>query len=131
MMKLTRTSYEESGIYGILSQDDGSQIAVTLEHAYQQDDGSFAPKTPSGIYQCVLGQHELASMTAPFQTYEITNVPGHSNILIHMGNYNADSEGCVLVGANRVDNMITNSRVTFASFMESMAGIDSFQLEIV
>lgn len=32
----------------------------------------------------------------------LVNVPGRSEILIHWGNYWADSKGCLLVGANEI-----------------------------
>lgn len=129
-MKLTRNEFQVNGIFGTLTQDDGTQIAVTLEHAYLQPDGSYAPKTPAGQYICVKGLHTLEHHPVPFDAFEITNVPGHSDILIHIGNYNADSEGCVLIGEERSGDMITNSKITFLNFMNAMSTTDSFTLTI-
>lgn len=129
-MILIRTSHEESGIYGELLNDLGQQIAVTLEHAYLNSDGSYSSKIPDGDYICILGQHQLEGMTHSFQAYELQNVLGHSNILIHMGNYNKDSDGCILLGEEHSGDMITNSVKTFNEFMESMSGKDSFDLQV-
>jgi hypothetical protein len=99
---------------------------VTLQHAYDNN----LPKLPSGVYTCVRGTHQLLH-GGPFETFEITGVPGHDKILIHPGNAESDSEGCVLVGASRVSNMITNSRITFEKFLALQDGCDSFQLTVV
>lgn len=130
---LTRLSYEMSGIYGLLvRQDTDQQVAVTLEHAYPEGNGpiTYAPKIPEGIYVCQRGMHQLAGMISPFECFEITNVPGHSDILLHVGNTNDDSSGCVLLGGSRMATMIVQSRVTFDRFMVLLSGVDTFNLVV-
>jgi Family of unknown function (DUF5675) len=128
-MLLTRTSFEQSGIYGLLTSEDGSFSCVTLEHAFLQPDGSYAPITNPGAYTCILGEFTLVDYP-PGQYYQITGVIGHTHVLIHFGNYNANSDGCVLVGQSRVGDMVTNSDKTFKSFMAYMNGVNSFTLTI-
>lgn len=120
-MKLRRNTFEESGIYGTLSNLDSFDCA-TLEHSYDDSHGNFEPKIPNGTYICKRSMHELDGMVDKFETFQVMDVPGHNNILIHWGNYNKDSEGCILVGETRSGNMIINSRETFAKFMELMGG---------
>jgi hypothetical protein len=138
-MKLTlkRNQYRSDGIYGELLDDRGSHLWVTLEHAYQVSDTPrlFQPKVLGGSYDCVRGEHRLASMENPFITFEITGVEGHTDILFHMGNYNEDSHGCVLLGrqiGNRMNGgkMITDSKRSFEAFMTMLDGLDSFTLEV-
>lgn len=130
-LKLVRSEFGEDGIFGQLFRtDNNSQIAFTLEHAYQQPDGTWKPKLPDGTYVCVRGMHQLASMKTPFETFEITNVPGHTNILIHVGNFDKDSEGCVLIGLHRDTTMILNSKMAFGSFMELENGVNQFMLTV-
>lgn len=128
-MNLIRNSFEESGIFGTLTDDQGNSYA-TLEHAYLQPDGSYAPKTPPGTYTCQKGMHTLEHHPIPFEAFEITNVPEHSNILIHIGNYNKDSEGCVLIGSEKSGDMIINSKISFQQFMNLLKNSDSFTLTI-
>lgn len=43
----------------------------------------------------------------------LLNVKGFEGILIHAGNTDKDSSGCLLVGQNRVKGQVVNSRETF------------------
>lgn len=129
-LTLSRKQYRQDGIFGELRNHNGELVAVTCEHAYQQDDGTWAPKLPAGAtYTCQRGQHELHS--GSIETFEITGVPGHTGVLIHPGNTEDASEGCVLVGEARVGNAITNSRAAFAKFMALEDGLDQFSLTVV
>jgi hypothetical protein len=129
-LTLKRNAFKSAGIFGTLTDESGTQVAVTLEHAYEQTDGTYAPKLPRGVYTCQRGEHQLLGMSVPFTTFEITNVPGHTNILLHKGNFNRDSEGCVLVGTEANDTMILNSGVAFDKLMALQAGIYNFQLTV-
>jgi Family of unknown function (DUF5675) len=139
-MKLTRTAYRSDGIFGRIYNDHGVPLAYTLEHAYQQEDGNFLPKVAEGTYNCILGSHELEGMTHPFQAYMLENVPPFmglpvTNILIHMGNFDRDSNGCIVLGrtiATQMDGslMVTNSVNTFEDFMNGLSGVSSFTLEV-
>lgn len=124
-LTLRRQSFTDQGVFGLLLNDQGDTIAVTLEHAYDR-----APKVPPGEYKCVRGLHRLEGMKEPFETFEVTGVPGHSNILLHVGNYQRDSHGCILVGTEILGEMITQSRVAFEKFMELQKGVDQFTLTV-
>ena len=56
------------------------------------------------------------------------NVPGCSNIEIHRGNTESDSEGCVLVGLARSGDTIIYSEKAFDALMSYLDGIDNFAL---
>ena len=43
----------------------------------------------------------------------LENVPGFTGVLIHAGNTAEDTEGCILVGRNRVKGKVLDSRETF------------------
>lgn len=135
-MKLVRNQLRSDGVFGELFDDKGVLLAYTLEHSYQQPDKSWLSKLPDGQYICVRGPHRLHGMTQDFETFEITGVKGHSNILFHMGNFNKDSEGCVLLG-NAVltqkngSEMVVNSKVTFNKFMAGLLGVKEFMLTVV
>lgn len=122
-LTLKRTAYNSWGITGVLIDSDGIQIAVTLEHAYASPDGSYLPKLNFGTHKCVLGPHQLKS--GPIrQLYEILDVPGHKGVLFHNGDYNQDSEGCVLLGDALGDKMILASVDALTRFMSIQGGKD-------
>jgi len=132
-LTLKRTDNREDGIFGVLTEtDSGKQVAVTLEHSYDSGlgNGSYAPKVPPGIYKCARGMHKLHNMRQPFETFEVMGVKGHKGILFHVGNWNNDSEGCILVGHGYGGDprMISQSRMTFSKFMALQHGINEFTL---
>ena len=129
-LKLIRKEFQEQGIFGEIHDENDNLVCVTLEHAYQQPDGSWAPKIPIGTFTCQRGPHRLHGMTEDFITFEITGIDGHSNLLFHWGNYNRDSEGCCLVGQALGPNMITASRAAFAAFIKLQDGLDTFQVAV-
>lgn len=133
---LTRTISEADGIFGEL-RNSSEIIAYTLEHAY--DDGlgrgSFSAKIPDGVYICKRSMHRLHGMTHDFETFQVMDVPNHSNILIHWGNFNADSDGCILLGSAlapyKSGHMITNSKAEFAEFMRVQKNVTEFKLTVM
>ncbi len=136
-MTLERTDFEADGILGILLDDKDFFVAHTLEHAYGTGagDGSYTPKVPVGTYTCKRSPHRLHGMSVTFETFQLMDVPNHSNILLHWGNFNKDSDGCILLGQEvttgpKGEHMITNSRATFVKFMDLQDGVDTFTLTV-
>jgi hypothetical protein len=60
---------------------------------------------PTGIYKVILNFSPAKKRMLP----RILNVPGFSGILIHRGNTQNDSSGCILVGENKVKGKVINS----------------------
>jgi hypothetical protein len=123
-LHLTRKQYRDDGIFGEIDCD--KIYFFTLEHSYDK-----MPKIPQGVYRCT----RWDSPKFGYQTFMLNDVPGHDHILIHIGNYNHDSEGCILIGLGlgRTKNngvMITSSKQAFQKFMELQEGVDEFTLTI-
>lgn len=119
-LKLIRKQSSSDGIFSELRNFSDRLIAVTLEHAYWIND-KWLPKIPHGEYVCIRGLHRLERMKHDFTTFEITGVPNHTNLLFHVGNYNFDSDGCVLLGEEiegpKSHYWIKNSQAAFQKFM--------------
>jgi hypothetical protein len=133
---LKRNECLESGIFGEFQTDDGHHLCVTLEHAYK-DGETFIPKVAPGTYKCV--RHPPNRL--PYETFMLENVPEFqgepvSGILIHCGNFNKDSIGCILLGHEIMDQangeeMITESKNTFFDFMDLQKDEPFFHLTII
>ena len=127
--KLIRQYLREDGIFSdFYFEGDTNPFMVTLEHSY---DGQ--PKIQPGTYKCVRGQHELHC--GPIESFEVTGVEGHQGLLCcHPGNYNKDSEGCVLSGTEiettRSEWYITESKSKYQAFMKRLEGVDEFDLVV-
>lgn len=128
-MLLKRAEFLSTGIFGILTLDDGSQL-LTLEHAFpQQADGlagakTWAPIVQPGTYQCV----RRKSPHFGYDVFMLEGVAGHSFVEIHRGNSEANSEGCILLGTVRSGDDILESKIAFDHFMNTLNGINIFQL---
>jgi hypothetical protein len=65
--------------------------------------------TPQGRYQVLPKESPHFGCIMP----HIVDVPGYSDILIHVGNKIADTEGCLLVGNVDLDGSIGKSKLAF------------------
>jgi hypothetical protein len=138
-LTLKREENRADGIFSTCTDADGNTVAHCLEHSYDDGNGGWMPKLANGTYTCQRGPHRLHGMTADFITFEITNVPDFqgasvTGILYHWGNYNADSEGCVLVGEGIAQStkgqMVTASKVAWQALMDLQVGLDTFQVTV-
>lgn len=137
-LTLTRLKKGADGVFGELEDADGEFVASTLERAYAVPNTfptEWGPKIPPGEYVCVRGIHQLAN-GKPFETFEILGVAGHTGLLFHQGNFDSDSQGCILLGMQiaNIDSqtkMVTQSQAAFAKFRALEASINSFILTVV
>ena len=76
---------------------------------------------------------ELYRTKGGYETFEVTNVPGRSRILFHVGNTAKDVQGCIALGRAVPGDpfVVVNSRATFKEFMSKLEGIETFQLTIL
>jgi len=127
LFTLVRVAVLPPGAFGVLLYGP-TPFAVTLERTYTVD-SSDTVKIPPGRYEC----KRTVYIKHGYQTYEVF-VPGHSRILLHKGNVEEDSEGCILVaesyGELRGQPAILDSRGGFSEFMSLAGGRDRFILAV-
>lgn len=139
---LTRIAFRSDGVFSQIDSGDAFSC-VTLEHAWaiqHTDEGGipvltdWEPAVPPGVYLCQRGIHTVGGIT--MERFEVTGVPGHTGILLHRGNKNADSKGCLLLGEKiqmQPDNSwwVIESESAFDRFMAFQAGVKEFRLSVL
>lgn len=102
MIEATLDRFEDDGkqTLGVLTIGTGNQVLYmckTLELPWRDNANSISC-VPAGTYKV----KKYSSETYP-GVYELQDVPGRSKILIHWGNYNRNTQGCILVGSEHKD----------------------------
>lgn len=75
---------------------------------------------PSGKYCVFLTPSPKFGRVLPL----VYDVPGFSGIRIHAGNTERDTQGCILVGENKIVGRVINSRNTLDMLMKVLDGQD-------
>lgn len=71
---------------------------------------------PTGIYKVIVGPSPKFKRNLP----RLIDVPGFDGILIHRGNTNKDTAGCILVGKNRVVGKVIDSTLHELLLVETL-----------
>lgn len=104
---LQRLVYTDKSTIGEL-YFQGDRICYTLEPTSRRaGKGPFS--IPSGSY----GLRMEYSPKFKYFTPHLLEVPGRSYIMIHPGNFPEDTEGCILVGKSKGEDMVKESRMTY------------------
>lgn len=126
------------GTFGMLMHPNAGGIfvpvAVTLEPVYGHTVLGREPKMKDGVHYCdrtVFHKHG-------YETYEV-HIVGHTRILFHIGNYQHDTEGCILVAETFTDfnpapgiqeAVVGDSAKGFNEFMKLAGDVPSFFLDV-
>ena len=120
--RIVRLEDSDQGAIGVLLIDK-EIFCFTLEPD-RNDRGRL--HIPQGCYHC-----QRFSGTKWKDTFEIL-VPGHTAVLFHAGNTEADTLGCVLLGATvgklKGQRAVLNSGDTFKRFLEVTKDVKEFPL---
>ncbi len=100
---LTRYSSTDEDTLGHLKADD-KLIAYTLEDEFRTIKVFAATRIPAGSYKLKLREHGgfYTRYTKRWSWHkgmiELVGVPNFTDVLIHLGNSDDDTAGCILVG---------------------------------
>ncbi len=109
-LTLIRDRYTKKSTTGQLSVN-GVWECFTLEDRIRPARIKIRRETciPAGRYQVKVVWSSKRNREVPL----LLDVPNFTGILIHPGNTDIDTEGCILVGQARIDDMISKSRVAY------------------
>jgi len=122
--RIVRLEHTSGGALGVMLISE-MIFCFTLEPDKDEQGKLYIPQ---GIFNCIRfhGQKWL-------NTFEII-VPGHTAVLFHAGNTEADTQGCILLGATtgklKGKRAVLNSGNTFQDFLTKTANIREFPLFI-
>jgi hypothetical protein len=117
-LEVVRFSSEEDSTNGLLFDiTDGQRkfLSYTLEDEYRKEKIMAETRVPAGTYSITLrteggfNQKYDERFGTDFNKGKlwVRNVPGFEYILIHIGNTDEDTAGCLLVGDTQNNNQIT------------------------
>lgn len=118
---LLRIATSDAGTIGDLAVDDFRCVTLELPWKNNKPDISCIPANEYICRWTLRPKHGWV--------YQVTNVPNRADILLHCGNFEKDTEGCILLGSVKDGDAIDNSSATVIAFNKLMAG-DAFKLSI-
>lgn len=137
LYRLIRFKQNNLATLGNFTDSNGKIICATLEPPWKwnfrdnkKTKNNEASCIPAGKYLC------RKFSGKKFQdVWEITGVPGRDAILIHAGNYPAETHGCILVGNKHLEYnaipLVNDSRNTLNKLREFLPDIFWLNIECV
>jgi hypothetical protein len=122
---LKRRWFSEKSTIGELFVD-GQPECFTLEDRTRKDPAPATPHNeakvwgataiPPGTYRVIVSMSPRFKRLLP----RLLDVPGFDGVLIHPGNTDKDTHGCILVGTEQGVDFIGNSRLAFNALYEKI-----------
>lgn len=124
-IKVSRVQRDEDVTIGVLTIDGSDFSCFTLEDPVREQAGrpvaewKIAGETaiPAGTYEVRITYSPRFNTPLPL----LLAVPGFEGVRIHAGNFARDTEGCLLVGLQRAEKSIVQSRAALAELMPKIA----------
>ena len=140
-LHLVRTEESPDGIFGTL--------AVPFHGILYTCEDDRVEGVPGTGYAIPAGSYSLRRTIyhkGGYETFEVCDVPNRSRILIHPGNTEDDTRGCILLGTRRgwlmvpdedapgnppvEKRAVVDSQIAFHKFMDWMGPFDHATLEV-
>lgn len=124
LLELKRFLSDKDSTIGIITIED-KFVVWSCEDEHREVKFMHETRIPEGHYLIDLrkegGHHDRYSKDKDFKSFhkgmlELQDVPGFKHILIHVGNTEKDTSGCILVGTtvNPSNLTIGNSRIGYS-----------------
>jgi len=128
-IKVTRFTSTNDATLSIVSIDRKFEC-FGLEDEYRETKVASETRIPDGLYEVRLkpfgGFHRKYKQRFSFHegVLHVQNVPGFEDILIHIGNTERDTAGCLLVGKGATSNgplLITSSKIAYVELYQKVS----------
>jgi hypothetical protein len=106
---------------------DGKFFCFTVEDEIREKKVMHETAIPYGKYK--LGWHNSPRFKQKLP--HVLDVPGFSYILIHAGNTEKDTSGCLIIGMGRTENGVSQSRIALAALLKKLEGQKEVTIEYV
>jgi hypothetical protein len=127
LLELVRLGSSGRGTFGAL-RHGLVPFVLTLERPWANNEQNVSC-IPSGRYICRRVRSPKFG-----NTFEVTNVPGRTDVLFHSGNTIEDTRGCILIGeefSGTFDRpMLVSSQRGFSEFLKYLENTTQFDLII-
>lgn len=104
---------------------DGKYFCDTLEDTVRKVKIYGQTAIPVGTYRVIKTMSKRFGKILP----QICNVPGFTGVRIHSGNTADDTEGCILVGQNKIKGRVINSRIVMNQLMAKLDDENEITIE--
>lgn len=140
MLTLLRSENTDDGVFGVLRGVPHLATPLYTVEEEWHDNQRRISCIPAGKYKLVRTVYHKHN----YETFEVTNVPGRTRILLHPAQTEEDVEGCIGLGLSRgtlsrtdeeskivrVKPAVMQSRKAFALFMAAMTGVNEDELVV-
>ena len=106
---------------GVLSIKDTTFRCWTCEDLERETKIKGRTAIPTGRYKMVINFSNRFQKEMPL----LLDVPNFEGIRIHAGNTSEDTEGCILVGFDRIDGGIGKSRIAYEDLFSLLKTTES------
>lgn len=116
IVRLERNETVTHGFVKVYDEGDPDKVLMTchsLEPRVRSEKIWGKTAIPPGEYRVQFSWSNKFKGQMPY----LMDVPNFSGVMIHVGNYARDTQGCILVGDSYGNSCVNNSRVTFNRLM--------------
>ena len=124
-LTLSTVAIRDDGCFSAMLWD-GRPFAVSVERTFE----NRRVVIPAGLSLCKRSFYNKGG----YPTFEII-VPGHTRVLFHKGNFELNSEACVIVaesfGVLEGKTAVLDSKGGFSEFITLTEGLSEFWMEVL
>jgi hypothetical protein len=112
VLRISSESDSSSGLFFDISNDKKKFLCYSLEDEYRNDKVMHETRVPAGTYKILLrkvgGFHAKYTKRYDFHKgmLHVQDVPGFQYILIHTGNTDEHTSGCLILGDSQENNQL-------------------------